>query len=420
VDVLFVHQNFPGQFRHLAPAMAARPGHRVLGLSLNARAPGVWQGVRVLPYRVARGNTPGLHPWLVDFETKTLRGEACVRAAQKLKQQGFEPRVIVAHPGWGESLFLKQLWPRACLGLYAEFYYQGEGADSGFDPEFPDADPLASACRLQLKNLNHHAQAHLADGALSPTGWQAASFPADYRARITVAHDGIDTDALRPEPSVRFAVGADGPVLTREDEVVTFVARQLEPYRGYHVFMRALPGLLRARPRARVLVVGGDEVAYGARRADGRSWKQALIDEVRPAIAEADWARVHFLGTLERERFTALLQLSRLHVYLSYPFVLSWSLLEAMSVGACVLASDTAPVREAITDGESGRLVDFFDVQGLVDRACELLDDAAQRARLGAQARALAQARYDLRRVCLPAQLAWVDALVATRPPGAS
>lgn len=410
MKLLFVHQNFPGQFKHLAPALAARPGHRVVALSLTARAAGVWHGVQVQPYRVQARNAPGLMPWLQDFETKLLRGEACLRAALALKQNGFAPDVIVAHPGWGESLFLKQVWPQARLGLYAEFYYQASGADVGFDPEFPDPDPVASACRLQLKNLNHHAQAHLADAALSPTHWQAATFPEDYRRKITVAHDGIDTDALCPDPAVRFELPG-GTTLSRADEVVTFVARQLEPYRGYHVFMRALPALLRQRPQAQVLIVGGDGVAYGARRSDGRSWKQALIDEVRPAMADADWARVQFLGSLARERFTALLQLSRVHVYLSYPFVLSWSLLEAMSVGACVLAGDTAPVREAITDRETGRLVDFFDGDGLVQGVCELLDDPAQRERLGAAARLCVQQRYDLRRVCLPQQLAWVQSL---------
>jgi len=422
VKLLFVHQNFPGQFKHLAPALAARSGHQVVALSMAAREASTWRGVRVLPYRPQRGNTPGLHAWLVDMETKVLRGEACFHAARQLRHQGFVPDAIVAHPGWGESLFLKQVWPQAPLGLYAEFFYRAQGADVGFDPEFEAPDAELNACRLQLKNLNQLAHADLADAALAPTAWQASTIPLAYQRLITVVHDGVDTQALRPDAQARFVhcLPEGERCWSRDDEVITFVARELEPYRGFHIFMRALPGLLRQRPHAQVLVVGGDGVSYGARPADGRSWKDVFTAEVRPHINDADWARVHFLGKLPYERFVDLLRVSRLHIYLSYPFVLSWSLLEAMSVGACVLASNTAPVREAITDGETGRLVDFFDVQALVDRACELLDDPAQRERLGVQARAHAQARYDLRRVCLPAQLAWVDALAAAPPAGAS
>ena len=204
--------------------------------------------------------------------------------------------------------------------------------------------------------------------------------------------------------------------MTRADEVITFVNRNLEPYRGYHVFMRALPRLLRDRPRARVLIVGGDGVSYGSRPPGGGTWKQAFIDEVRGDIPDADWARVHFIGKLPYTRFAALLAVSRVHVYLTYPFVLSWSLLEAMSTGAAIVASDTAPVREAITDGETGRLVDFFDRDALVTEIAALLDDDAARAALGRAARAHVTARYDLETVCLPAQLAWIDRLAAMHP----
>lgn len=410
MDLLFVHQNFPGQFKHLAPALAAR-GHRVVALTLRPEAtPGDWKGVRVLPYRVARGNTPGVSPWLQDLESKVVRGEACLGAARELRSQGFSPRAIVAHPGWGESLFLKTVWPQARLGLYAEWFYQPQGADVGFDPEFDGTDAESQAARLRLKNINHWLHADLADAALSPTHWQAGTFPADYRHRITVVHDGVDTDALMPDATVRFPLGE--AVLTRDDEVVTFVARQLEPYRGYHVFMRALPELLRRRPRARVLIVGGDGTAYGARPPEGQTWKQRFIDEVRPAIPEDDWARVFFLGQLPYGRFLDLLRLSTVHVYLTYPFVLSWSLLEAMALQATIVASDTGPLREVVNDGENGRMVGFFDRDALCDRVCELLDDPAQRRRLGETAREHVRTRYDLQRVCLPAQLQWVDALM--------
>ena len=269
-------------------------------------------------------------------------------------------------------------------------------------------------CRLRLKNLNNLLHFQVADAGLSPTHWQASTFPPPFRDRISVVHDGIDTDALAPNPAVSLAIRtADGRqlTLTRDDEVVTFVNRNLEPYRGYHVFMRALPDLLRQRPKARVLIVGGNDVSYGARAPEGKTWKDLFIAEVRGRIPDKDWARVHFLGLVPHHLFTALQQLSSVHVYLTYPFVLSWSLLEAMSCGCAIVASDTQPLREAIQHGHTGRLVGFFDQHALVREVCDLLDNPSERERLGSAARAFARQHYDLTRVCLPGQVAWVEGL---------
>ena len=410
MKLLFIHQNFPGQFKFLAPALA-RQGHEVVAMTMQKSEAGQWQGVRLVPYAASRGTTPKVHPWVSDFETKTIRGEACFRAALRLKAQGFCPDLVIAHPGWGESLFLKDVWPAARLGIYAEFYYHPQGADVGFDPEFPAAD-AGDVCRLRLKNLNNLLHFEVADAAISPTQWQASTFPEPFRSKITVVHDGIDTDALAPNPGVSLTLNGSLK-LSRGDELITFVNRNLEPYRGYHIFMRALPELLRRRPGARVLLVGGDDVSYGARAEGGRKWKDLFAAEVRAQISDADWARVHFLGHVPYQHFIPLLQLSSVHVYLTYPFVLSWSLLEAMSLGCAIVASDTQPLREAVRDDETGRLVDFFDVGGLAQQVCALLDDPQARARLGASARAFARAHYDLRSVCLPRQLEWVRALAA-------
>jgi glycosyltransferase involved in cell wall biosynthesis len=410
MKILFIHQNFPGQFKFLAPALA-KAGHEVVAMTMQKVQPGAWQGVRLVPYTAERGSTPKVHPWVSDFETKVIRGEACFRAALALRAQGFTPDVIVAHHGWGESLFLKDVWPQARLGVYCEFFYHAQGADTGFDPEFPAHDE-GEVCRLRLKNLNNLLHFETADAGISPTRWQASTFPEPFRSRITVVHDGIDTNALMPNPQVSLTLNGQLK-LTRDDEVVTFVNRNLEPYRGYHVFMRALPQILAQRPRARVLIVGGDDVSYGARPPDGRKWRDIFAAEVRPRISDADWARVHFLGNLAYPAFVALLQLSRVHVYLTYPFVLSWSLLEAMSVGCTIVASDTAPLREAIDHDVTGRLVDFFDGDALAGQVCELLQDALVSRRLGGQARAFAQLNYDLHAACLPRQLAWVESLAA-------
>lgn len=415
MKVLVIHQNFPAQFKYLAPELA-KAGHQVIALTMQKHKTEVlWQGVRVVPYGTPRGTTPGVHPWVGDFETKVIRAEACFRAALRLKAQGFEPDIIIAHPGWGESLFVKEVWPRARLAVYCEFYYGPDGSDVGFDPEFPPGDPEGDSCRLRLKNLNNLLHFEIADAAISPTYWQASTFPQPFRERISVIHDGIDTRAIAPNPAVSMNIqGRNGQHarISRADEIVTFVNRNLEPYRGYHIFMRALPEMLRRRPNARVLIVGGNDVSYGSRpdeqRYGKRSWKDVFIDEVRPRISDTDWARVHFLGHVPYEHFIPLLQISSVHVYLTYPFVLSWSLLEAMSAGCAIVASRTAPLLEAVEHDRTGRLVDFFDSAGLADEVCNLLDNPLARSRLGEQARAFACAQYDLNSVCLPRQMEWV------------
>lgn len=379
----------------------------------------MWRGVRLEPYTVSQGTTPGVHPWVSDFETKVIRGEACFRAALKLRAQGFVPDVIIAHHGWGESLFLKDVWPTARLGIYCEFFYHPHGADVGFDPEFPPQDQ-GDACRLRLKNLNNILHFEIADAGISPTHWQASTFPEPFGSKITVIHDGIDTNRVTPNPQVSLTLNGQH-TLTREHEVVTFVSRNLEPYRGFHIFMRALPEILRRRPQVRVLIVGGRGVSYGAALDPQRyggldNWRDIFCAEVRPRIPDADWARLHFLGHIPYPHFVALLQLSSVHVYLTYPFVLSWSLLEAMSAGCAIVASDTSPLHEVIHHHKTSWLVPFFDVPGLADAVCGLLEDPGTRQRLGANARDFAQAHYDLQTICLPRQLAWVEALGKRRP----
>lgn len=413
LKILFLHQNFPGQFKHLAPALAKR-GHEVHALLLAQRPGFQWQGVHVHTYFPQRSSTPNIHPWLVDMEAKTIRAEGVLRWALSAKQQGFVPDAVIAHPSWGESLFIKHAWPEVRLGLFYEMFYQSQGQDVQFDPEFAKPE-LSVDSRLLMKNAVSLLQDTFADAAVSPTHWQAATYASPMRQKITVVHDGIDTQQIRPDPHAHLSL-PDGRSWTAQDEVVTFVSRNLEPYRGYHVFMRALPELLACRPKTQVLIVGGDGVSYGAKPPGPDSWKQVFINEVKPHISEANWQRVHFLGRLSYAQFLTMLQISRVHVYLTYPFVLSWSLIEAMSSGCAILASDTAPVREAIIDGQTGRLLPFFEPQAWAQGIHTLLDQPEERARMGALAREHAVAHYDLQTVCLPRQLAWVESLVQSQP----
>jgi glycosyltransferase involved in cell wall biosynthesis len=412
VKILFVHQSFPGQFKFLAPALVAQ-GHDVAAMTMQKIELKEWQGVQLIPYKAFRGTTPNVHPWVSDFESKTIRAEAAFRTALNKKEHGFYPDVIIAHPGWGESLFLKEVWPLAKLGIYCEFFYSSSGADVGFDPEFQQADPT-NACRIKLKNLNNLLHFSLADAGISPTYWQANTFPKPFSDKISVVHDGIDTKVLIPNPDVSLSLrSAKGEYifLTKSDEVITFVNRNLEPYRGFHIFMRCIPELLKYKPNVHVLIVGGDDVSYGARPVNGQKWKDIFIAEIRQQISDEALKQVHFLGNLPYENFISILQLSSVHVYLTYPFVLSWSLLEAMSVGCAIIASDTAPVHEVIKHRDNGLIVDFFDFKALALEVSHLLESLDERKRLGNNARTFAKNHYDLTSVCLPLQLKWVKNL---------
>ena len=401
MNILIVHQNFPGQFKHLVPVLLQDPRNQVVAFTMND-----YQGpanLKVVRYQAAKGTGKDVHPWVAETETKVIRGDAAFRAALKVKQEGFEPDLILAHPGWGESLFLKQVWPDAKMVIYCEFYYAAQGTDVGFDPEFASKDP-ADACRVRMKNVNNLLHFDIADGGISPTKWQRSTFPEPFKSHIDVVHDGINTDLIKPNPEAWLQLGQKK--LTRDDEIITFVNRNLEPYRGYHIFMRALPEILKARPNARVLIVGGDSVSYGAKPPNGKTWKQIFLDEVR---SDLDVSRVHFLGQIPYQHFITLLQLSTVHVYLTYPFVLSWSLLEAMSCGCAIVASDTKPLHEAIIDHQTGILTPFFDPKALASNVVTLLEDPKQREALGHRAREFAVEHYDLKQVCLPKLMSIIE-----------
>lgn len=413
MKILFIHQNFPGQFKFLGPALVAK-GHDVHAMTMRADAPQDFGGVQLHRYTHSRGSTPNIHPWVQDFETKIIRAHACYDACAALARDGFSPDVIIAHHGWGESLLLKHIWPEARLGLYCEFYYKAEGADVGFDPEFP-VDLSAAKNNMLFKNLNNELHFQFADAGLSPTRWQADTFPEPFRSRISVVHDGIDTVDLAPREGIKLTA-SNGQVFTKQDKIITFVNRHIEPYRGCHTFFRALPEILSTHLDANVFIIGSEGVSYGAKSKSGRSWKEVFWDdEVAPKLDDQARSRVHFLGRVDYENFKKILALSSAHVYLTYPFVLSWSLLEAMSLGCPIVASDTPPVAEVIKDTENGYLFDFFSPSALAAAVHKILSDDGARIALSKAARDFVVKNYDLQQVCLPKQVRWVEEVAAHR-----
>lgn len=391
---LFIHQNFPGQFVHVA-AELVRLGHDVVALGIKGR--GV-PGVRFLRYTPKVPTRVSEVAEARDFETKIVRGLACAQAMAQLNAEGFVPDTIVAHPGWGESLFCKDVWPAGRIIMFAEFFYSASGADYNFDPEFAH-DSLRDRARLRLKNSVHLQALHAADVVYSPTLWQRSQLPPEYLGKSSVIFDGIDTRTVAPQPQASIHLRRDKLTLTAADEVISFVNRNLEPYRGFHVFMRALPDMLKQRPRAHCLIVGEDDVSYGTPPKAGGTWREVMLAEVGHRLP---MERVHFLGRLAYADYLRVLQISSCHVYLTYPFVLSWSCLEAMSTGRVVVASNTGPVQEVIEHGVNGLLFDFFDIEALVNQVVSVLAAPENYAHLGRQARETVLEKCDLQSRCLP------------------
>ncbi len=402
MNILFIHQNFPGQFKHLAPALQAR-GHNVVALTAE-------KNLQKTPIRTLRYPTPVPPPDPKEarlgrtFTGMTDRAQrVALAAAQMRDQMSFMPDVIFGHSGWGETLFLREIWPEARQLVYAEFYYATEGLDVGFDPEF---SPITLPVRMNVVARQAHLALPMlqADAALSPTEWQADTFPPEFRHKITITHDGVDTDTLKPDPQASYRL-PDGRALRAGDEVLTYVARNIEPYRGSHIFFRALPAILAARPEAQVIIIGADGASYSAAPKEG-TWQDVFVNEVR---ARLDMSRVHFVGRLPYNEFLSVLRIGRAHAYLTVPFVLSWSMLEAMSLGAMVIGSRTGPVEEVIRDGVNGRLVDFFDIEGWSEALCDALARPDHYMPMRQAARRSVVENYDLKRICLPRLIRFVE-----------
>lgn len=369
MNFLVIHQNYPGQFGLIAEALAKSPENRVIGIGdyQNLKGKKFNSGYTVYSYVSRKLSAAASHHYLTSFERAIRRGQDVVRACQDLRAKGFVPDVVLGHPGWGELLFIKDAFPNARVVSYFEYFYRFEGGDLGFDPEFPAAED--AKYRLRIRNSTQLHALNDSDAGYTPTQWQLSTYPAQYQGKISLIHDGFDLQRYVTNPQARFDLGG-GKHLDRSDSVITFVSRNLEPYRGFHAYMRALPGLQKRLPQTQFVIVGGDSVSYGNMPEKHKSWKEQMLAEVGDQL---DLSRIHFVGKVPYQQYLDLLQISKLHIYLTYPFVLSWSLLEAMASGVPVLASATTPVMEVIEEGRNGYLFNFFDTEQLVERAVQLL-----------------------------------------------
>lgn len=365
MNILFLHPNMPGQYKHLARAFGEEGKHRIFFITKHKTAE--LPGVERITYRLPRDASPFTHRYLVTAERGVLQGQEVWRVAKQLKvQQGFTPDIIIAHPGWGDALFIKDIFPDTPVLGFFEFYYRARGADVDFDSKAPiGPDDIA---RVRMKNVINQMSLEMVDWGITPTVWQWSLHPREYQPKLSVLHDGVNVEFCKPDPAATFTL-PNGKTFRPGDELVTYVARNFEPYRGFPTFMRAAEKLLRERPNLHIIAVGADEVSYGKPAPKGTTYRQLMLKEVK-----LPKDRMHFIGTVPYDQLIHLFQVSAAHLYLTYPFVLSWSMLEAMASGAAIVVSNTKPVLEVIEDGKNGLLADFFSSDDVVKKVNALLD----------------------------------------------
>ncbi|GAB4292493.1 MAG: glycosyltransferase family 4 protein [Oscillatoriaceae cyanobacterium] len=384
--VLFLHPNFPAQFRYIAGLLGQDPKNEVVFGTKNERPEWKIPGVKKALFNPTREPFQETHHYVRPLESAVIYGQAVYRMAEKLKSEGFVPDVICGHSGWGPTMFMKDVFPNTPLLCYFEWFYHAFGSDANFDP----ADPLNpdDVARIRLKNAPILVDLYSCDWGLSPTYWQRAQLPPEFHSKVSVIHDGVDTQYFTPNPGAKLVL--PDLDLSHVEELVTYVGRGMEPYRGFPEFIEAVAYIQERRPKCHVVVVGSDRVCYGKSLPDGMTYKEYMLKKI-----PLDMSRIHFVGSLPYGLYLRVLQASDAHIYLTRPFVLSWSMVESMSAGCLVIGSDTAPVTEVIRDGENGLLVDFFSPKQIADRVDEVMAHPNRMAEIRKKARETVLERYS-------------------------
>ena len=408
---IFIHQNFPAQYVHLAPKLVSL-GHHCI--AIGSRHIKESKSITTIKYSINLPEERGyknLHPWILDINSKCLRAEAVAKKLLKIKKQGFIPDLIIGHSGWGELIAVKDIFPNTPVLNYFEFIYQINGADTNFDAEFLQKDWFEDV-KIRIKRYPPLMTLHDMDHAIAPTKWQASTAPEIYSKKISIIHEGIDTNKIKANKDAFLYLKKADLKFTSKDKIITYVARNLEPYRGFHIFMRMLPILQQLNPNCHVIIVGGDSVSYGNPPSTGSTWRSQLLEELHGNL---DLSKIHFVGYVPHQTLHNLFQVSSCHIYLTYPFILSWSLLEAMSCEAIVVGSDTEPLREVIVDNENGFLIDFFDYTALAYKISEILKNKDEYEFIKKNARRTIIENYDLQNICLPKQLKLITSLIKNK-----
>lgn len=392
MNILFLHRTFPGQFKYIAPILAADPKNVVMFMTADGRfeAP----GINKLVYSIKQDDPNSYHPYLKEYETFLAHGKACAEILIAMKNQGVKPDIIYGH-SWGPTMFVKDIFPDVPLAIYFEWFCNAEGAAIGFDGNVPNQE-----YREKIRTNNAQVIMDLAacDLAITPTYWQKAQFPKEFHNKINVIHDGVDINTCKPDDNAEFIVPDSNIKLTKNDEIITYATRGMEPFRGFPEFMQAVEILQKKRPNAHFVIGGQDAVYYGEPLKSG-TYKELMLNKLN-----LDLSRIHFVGALNFNDYVKLLQVSSVHVYSTVPFILSWSILEAMAMECTVVASNTAPVLEVMKDNYNGLLFDFYNVNQMVEKIEYALNNPNKMKEIKSNARKTVVDNYDLQKL-LPAHV---------------
>lgn len=419
MKILFIHPNMPGQYKHLARIMAEDPNNKVVFITKEKPDISI-PNVTKVEYKVTREVQPETHRYLINLERAIFQGQEVWRVCKQLKQRGFVPDIVIMHPGWGDGLFIKDIFHGVPVLSFLEFYYSAYGADVSYiKPDYIATAPVTVSeddnPRVRIKNACNLFNLEICDWGVSPTHWQNIQNPELFRSKISVLHDGIDTDAVTA-PAGNEAVIVGNKRLTAQDEVITYIARNFEPYRGFPTAMRAFKEIQKRRPNAHIVCVGADSVSYGANPPAGTTFRRMMLEETQP-----DMSRLHFLGYLKHTDMLNVLKISSAHIYLTVPFVLSWSMMESMASECVLIGSDTPPVREALEHERNGLLVDFYDHMAIADLIDKIFAHPKRMKHLGKAARQTIVEQYALKKL-LPLHLKLIHDVASgkTPPPAAA
>lgn len=386
MNILFLHRNFPAQFRYLLHELSKDENNNIVFITNNMDSSRNMPNVTKVSYKIKREVPVDCHQYLRFVEESIIHGQSAAEAAIAVKEQGFKPDIIFGHT-WGQTLFMKDVFPDVPLLCYFEWFYNSKNSDVDFDGKILNIDDIA---KLRIRNSHLLVDLYTCDYGITPTNFQKSQFPKEFHSKIKVLHDGVDTDFCKPDENAKFKVN-EKLILTRKDEVVTYATRGMEAYRGFPEFMKAISILQKKRPNMQVVIAGEDRVCYGAQLAD-TTYKTLMLNTL-----DLDLSRIHFVGNLPFNKYVNLLQISSAHVYLTYPFVVSWSLLDSMSCACSIIASSTPPVKEFITDNYNGLLFDFYNIDEQVSKIEYALDNKSSMIELRNNARKTIVDSYALK-----------------------